>query len=79
MKFSIKDFSKIMIVNVNVIWSHLLRKSLMENFIFFAVWNIDNESTVFRKQVTAKGYALFFQKSCLTGPFKHPFIKGPLW
>ena len=49
MKFSIKDFSKIMIVNVNVIWSHLLRKSFMENFIFFAVWNIDNESTVFRK------------------------------
>ena len=35
MKFSIKDFfSK---CDQNVIWSHLMKKSLMENFIFCAV------------------------------------------
>ena len=40
MKFSIKDFfSKYdQIRNFLRIWSHLLKKSLMENFIFCAVW-----------------------------------------
>ena len=39
MKFSIKDFfSKYdQICSLLQIWSHLLKKSLMENFIFFAV------------------------------------------
>ena len=39
MKFSIKDFfSKCdQIRNLLRIWSHLLKKSLMENFIFCAV------------------------------------------
>ena len=40
MKFSIKDFfSKCnQIRSFLWIWSHLLKKSLMENFIFCAVW-----------------------------------------
>ena len=40
MKFSIKDFfSKCdQIRSFLRIWSHLLKKSLMENFIFCAVW-----------------------------------------
>ena len=39
MKFSIKDFSSIydQIRRFLGIWSHLLKKSLMENFIFYAV------------------------------------------
>ena len=39
MKFSIKDFfSKCdQIRSFLRIWSHLLRKSLMENFVFYAV------------------------------------------
>ena len=39
MKFSIKDFSgKSDQIHKNLkIWSHLLKKSLMENFIFCAV------------------------------------------
>ena len=39
MKFSIKDFfSKCyQIRSFRRVWSHLLEKSLMENFIFFAV------------------------------------------
>ena len=41
MKFSIKDFiSKCdQILSFLQIWSHLLEKSLMENFIFCAVQN----------------------------------------
>ena len=40
MKFSIKDFfSKCDQIRKNLqIWSHLLKKSLMENFIFCAVY-----------------------------------------
>ena len=40
MKFSIKDFSskRSQIRWKLRIWSHLLKKSLMENFIFCAVW-----------------------------------------
>ena len=39
MKFSIKDFSSKcdQILRKLQIWSHLLEKSLMEKFIFFAV------------------------------------------
>ena len=39
MKFSIKDFSSTcdQILSFLRIWSHLLEKSLMENFIFCAV------------------------------------------
>ena len=42
MKFSIKDFfSKCdQIHSFLQIWSHLLKKSLMENFIFFAVLDV---------------------------------------
>ena len=39
MKFSIKDFfrKRDQIRSFLRIWSHLLKKSLMENFIFYAV------------------------------------------
>ena len=45
MKFFIKDFfSKChQISSYLQIWSHLLREFLMENFIFFAVFNNLNE------------------------------------
>ena len=40
MKFSIKDFSSKcdQIRSFLRIWSHLLKKSLIENFIFCALW-----------------------------------------
>ena len=43
MKFSIKDFFGKCdeIRSFLRIWSHLLKKSLMENFIFCAVWQQD--------------------------------------
>ena len=37
MKFSIKDFFNKCDIKCDSKWSHLLRKSLMENFIFRAV------------------------------------------
>ena len=42
MKFSIKDFfSKCDQIRRKLrIWSHLLKKSIMENFIFCAVYNL---------------------------------------
>ena len=45
MKFSIKDFSSKcdQIPRKLRIWSHLLQKSLMENFIFYAVYILINE------------------------------------
>ena len=46
MKFSIKDFfSKCDQIRKKLpIWSHLPKKSLMENFIFRIVWNkVENE------------------------------------
>ena len=55
MKFSIKDFfSKCdQIRSFMQIWSHLLKKSLMETFIFCAVNAIIKESTFdfFRKTI----------------------------
>ena len=42
MKFSIKDFFR----NLRI-WSHLLKKSLMENFIFCAVYCIRQSSVKF--------------------------------
>ena len=41
MKFSIKDFFREcdQIRSFLQIWSHLLKKSLTENFIFCAVWD----------------------------------------
>ena len=44
MKFSIKDFfSKCdQIRGILRNWSHLLKKSLMENFIFYAVFLFEN-------------------------------------
>ena len=40
MNFSITNFfSKCDQIRRNLIWSHLLKKSVMENFIFCAVYN----------------------------------------
>ena len=42
-KFSIKDFCKYdQIRNILQTWSHLLKKSLMENFILYSVRNFQN-------------------------------------
>ena len=47
-KFSIKDFfSKCdQICSLLLIWSHLLKKSLMENFIFCAVPRKEGEDVI---------------------------------
>ena len=47
MKFSIKDFFSRcdQIGSFQQIWSHLLKKSLMENFIFCAILDIDFEDS----------------------------------
>ena len=47
MKFSVKDlFSKCdQIRSFLMIWSHLLKKSLMENFIFCAVHKVNKKVT----------------------------------
>ena len=49
MKFSIKDFfSKCdQIRSFLRIWSHLLKKPLMENFIFCAVWKVKSVYIVY--------------------------------
>ena len=59
MKFSIKDFfSKCDQIRSKLrIWSHLLKKSLMENFIFCAVSMIEIE-----KKKKSKISSLFFKK-----------------
>ena len=40
MEFSIKNFFSNQIRSFQQIWSHLLKKSLMENLIFCAVFNV---------------------------------------
>ena len=59
MKFSIKDFfSKCDQIRSKLrIWSHLLKKSLMENFIFCTVSMIEIE-----KKKKSKISSLFFKK-----------------
>ena len=69
MKFSINDFfSKCdQIHSFLRIWSHLLKKSLMENFIFCAVVTIFDEldscskntfvGIIFKLQTTTKNYS----------------------
>ena len=54
MKFSIKDFfSKCdEICSFRRIWSHLLKKSLMENFMFCAVWEQHKQPFCGEKNVT---------------------------
>ena len=58
MKFSIKDFSSkcVQIRSFLRIWSHLLEKSLMENFTFCAVnlvhsLNFSNERLIFMSNI----------------------------
>ena len=52
MKFSIKDFfSKCdQIRSFPRIWSYLLKKSLMENFIFYAVFQVSSISQVLDRE-----------------------------
>ena len=59
MKFSVKDFlSKCDQIRRNLrIWSHLLKKSLMENFIFYAV-----RSALFLKSFHPN-VSIFFERS----------------
>ena len=51
MKFSIKDFfsKRDQIRRKLRIWSHLLKKSLMENFIFCAVWGNRSSLAYYKK------------------------------
>ena len=60
MKFSIKDFfSKCdQICRKVQIWSHLLKKSLMENFIFFAVFHA-NATLIYLKYCFINHYNIF--------------------
>ena len=60
-KFSIKDFFSKgdQILRKLRIWSHLLKKSLMENFIFCAV------STPTTRSAQPKLFLIFFNKWCL--------------
>ena len=75
MKFFIKDFfSQCDQIRRKLgIWSHLLKKSLMENFIFCAViFSIRRRSELFYKKIILKNFekykdklqnkALFFNK-----------------
>ena len=64
MKLSIKDFSSKcnQIRRFLRIWSHLLEKSLMENFIFCAVLIIIDEKLFFSKQFSYSMYLLFFSQ-----------------
>ena len=54
MKFCIKDFFSMceQILNFQRIWSHLLKKSLMENFIFCVVCKGMSANTLYQE---AKG------------------------
>ena len=65
MKFSIKDFfSKCdQIRRFLWIWSHLLKKSLMENFIFCAVWENSSLRTTYH-------FLILLQQMIHTG-YKH--------
>ena len=59
MKFSIKDFfsKRDQIRSFLRIWSHLLKKSLMENFIFFVQWDF-----LLQVEVSFKMIKLRFQQ-----------------
>ena len=50
MKFSVKDFFSKCDQIHNWIWSHLLKKSLMKNFIFCAVIKVPNKIIVESKK-----------------------------
>ena len=58
MKFSIKDFfSKYDQIRIKLrIWSHLLKKSSMENFIFCAVYAI----VIAQEKHLRRSFLLFF-------------------
>ena len=60
-KFSIEDFcSKCDQIRRNVqIWSHLLQKSLMENFIFCAVLESDFWQVFYKKKLLLKTFTKF--------------------
>ena len=67
MKFSIEDFFS----KFDQVWSHLLKKSLMENFTFCAGSTAENGSYIFRKQIKKFEISL---KGNYFGKQKHIFI-----
>ena len=78
MKFSIKDFfSKCDQIRRKLrIWSHLLKKFLMENFVYCAVFKAGNWETLLHQQnLSAYCFQISIYES-LTNLFPmHPFSK----
>ena len=78
MKFSIKDFSSKcdQIRSFLQIWSHLLNKSLMENFILCAVYSIREPSyfyNLYYQKRFQPYYVMIFSQ--IVGPGPHIFFK----
>ena len=68
MKFSIKDFN-----SRRRIWSHLLKKSLVENFIFCAECIIANEGSLGVLRIQCFRISEFFDRFL---KLKTPFLIG---
>ena len=70
MKFSINDFySKCDQIRSSLrIWSHLLKKSLMENFIFCAVMNV---TVIMRNTFKFDNFQMFHTKAPLACTNSH--------
>ena len=68
MKFSIKDFSSKcdQIHSFHRIWLHLLKNSLMENFIFYAVkiFRLMNSCSLKHSKFNYVGFGLILGKNC---------------
>ena len=80
MKFSIKDFlsKRDQIRRKLRIWSHLLKKCLMENFIFCAVWkHLRLHSAYYQSE--KQPLEVFLKKCVLKNFIKFPFFLGKGW
>ena len=75
MKFSIKDFfSKYLQIRRKLrIWSHLLKKSLIENFIFFFCSKISIYSSAIRFRLLIKLVTILCQRGIFSLTSKKPF------
>ena len=73
MKFSIKDFvSKFnQIRSFRRIWSHLLKKSLMKNFIYCVVFTVNFEHSQNVNQVFSCWFKPFYVNVPFYTPWKH--------
>ena len=73
MKFSIKNFvSKFnQIRSFRRIWSHLLKKSLMKNFIYCAVFTVNFEHSQHVNQVFSCWFKPFYVNVPFYTPWKH--------